>query len=344
MRLFFILFSLPLFLSAQPYALKKLRHSKYFQGNQKHIHYFEGWYFKMVSADESAVYAVIPGIALGDAETDGHAFIQLIDGQTGATRYWSYPLSDFRFSRKDFAVQVGPNYFSDKKISLQLPGELEGEVRFRDPARYPARLHAPGIMGWYRFMPFMQTYHGVVSLNHGLEGSLQIEGQRVDFAEGKGYIEKDWGESFPSSWIWMQSNHFEQEGVSFMMSVADIPWLGKSFTGFLGFLLVDGQVFRFATYTGAKLEAVALGENEVSLRIRERKWSLEVRASRSQLGILAAPVQGVMERRIAESLDARIELLLKDRKGKVLFRGAGSSAGLEMVGEVQDLIHRLNLD
>ena len=30
-----------------------------------------------------------------------------------------------------------------------------------------------GIMGWYRFVPFMQCYHGVVSLNHKLNGTFK---------------------------------------------------------------------------------------------------------------------------------------------------------------------------
>ena len=48
-------------------------------------------------------------------------------------------------------------------------------------------------MGWYRFVPFMECFHGVVSLNHELEGDFLIENQVFSFDGGKGYIEKDWG-------------------------------------------------------------------------------------------------------------------------------------------------------
>ena len=40
-------------------------------------------------------------------------------------------------------------------------------------------------------------------------GSLEINGAEISFEGGKGYIEKDWGRSMPSDWIWIQSNHFE---------------------------------------------------------------------------------------------------------------------------------------
>ena len=51
------------------------------------------------------------------------------------------------------------------------------------------------------------------------------------------------GKSMPSAWIWTQSNTFEDRSSnSFMLSVANIPWLGKSLTGFLGFLYVNGEL------------------------------------------------------------------------------------------------------
>ncbi|MCK7537696.1 MAG: tocopherol cyclase family protein [Marinilabiliales bacterium] len=36
----------------------------------------------------------------------------------------------------------------------------------------------------------------------------------ADFSGGRGYIEKDWGHSFPSAYVWMQSNHFQLARIS----------------------------------------------------------------------------------------------------------------------------------
>ena len=65
-------------------------------------------------------------------------------------------------------------------------------------------------------------------------------------------------------------------------------------------------------------------------------------ASRNKLGVLAAPSKGVMERRIAESLDAKISINLFNKHGKNLFSGTGDSAGLELVGDIASLEKRLN--
>lgn len=58
-------------------------------------------------------------------------------------------------------------------------------------------VRSPGIMGWYAWVPTMECYHGVVSLDHAISGKLMIEDQAHDFNGGRGYIEKDWGKSFP---------------------------------------------------------------------------------------------------------------------------------------------------
>jgi tocopherol cyclase len=92
-------------------------------------------------------------------------------------------------------------------------------------------------------------------------------------------------------------------------------------------------VHRFASYTGARVSSVDLRGRDLSVEIRDRRRVLHLHAERSHEGVLRAPVDGAMERRIAESIDARICVRLEDTSGKVLFEGSGSSAGLEIVGD-----------
>ncbi|MCK7487611.1 MAG: tocopherol cyclase family protein [Bacillus subtilis] len=55
----------------------------------------------------------------------------------------------------------------------------------------------------------------------------------ISFEHGRGYLEKDWGTSFPQGYVWLQTNHFTSPGTSLMASVARIPFLGFAFQGFL---------------------------------------------------------------------------------------------------------------
>ncbi|HEX2899827.1 MAG TPA: tocopherol cyclase family protein, partial [Bacteroidia bacterium] len=142
------------------------------------------------------------------------------------------------------------------------------------------------------------------------------------------------------SYVWMQSNSFDSDSASFMCSIATIPYMGKYFRGFLGFFWLNGQLFRFATYTHAKLEAVTIGENEVHFVVKERKFRIEVTAKRESSGILKAPQAGQMERRISESVNAEIQLRVTDRAGKLIFKGIGKAAGLEIVGNKAELTEK----
>ena len=126
-----------------------------------------------------------------------------------------------------------------------------------------------------------------------------------------------------------------------MLSVANIPWMGKSFIGFLGFFYHDGTIHRFATYTKAKLKIIQANPHRAVIHIRDNKYSYEIESNSRAIGLLKAPIQGQMDRRIPESLDARILLTVRDKVGKVLFHGSSSIAGLEIVNS-KELVDGLN--
>lgn len=318
------------------YALKKIWNPSWFQGNRKKKNYFEGWYFKSVSESGEYSMSFIPGISITAA--DSHSFVQAINGKTGQTWYFRFPPEAFKYSRKGFWVSVGPNKFSAKGIELDLQnqhGFFRGKLDFYETALFPVSISQPGIMGWYRYMPFMECYHGVVSLDHAVNGNIESAEGLFNFSNGRGYIEKDWGTSMPESWIWMQTNHFEQEGNSFMLSIAKIPWIGNSFTGFLGFFLHQGKLYPFATYTGAKIKQIDQKGDFINIKIKARRFILEINALKGEKGSLKAPVSGNMERIIHESIDSEIEAKLFNQQGKLLFSGKGKNAGLEMVGDLR---------
>lgn len=328
------------------YDRRKVFNPQWFQGNRKTNQYFEGWYFKNISANEQHCWSFIPGISM--VEGDTHAFVQVINGFSGQTWYYRYPAESFSFAQNRFEVCIGKSFFSEKMILLDLDNgqhRFRGELYFEEVTEYPSWWARPGIMGWYRYMPFMECYHGVVSLDHGLRGSLYVNGETMDFNGGRGYIEKDWGSSMPSSWIWMQCNHFDKPGTSFMLSVARIPWIQSTFTGFLGFWLHEGKILSFATYTGARLKLLEYDELHTSLVVKGKKHTFHIMAAKSPekkarstgTGNLKAPMLGNMDRIIHESLDSQILLTINDKKGNTVFKGTGRNAGFEMVGDLEEL-------
>ena len=323
--------------------LRRLRaawHPDEFHGWGITRRYFEGWYFKMVSLDEQHALAFIPGISF-EKNGESHAFIQVMDGKACQAYYFRFDSKEFQASATTFELSIGKNFFSAHSIRLDLPG-FQGEIHFKNSVAWPRMLGAPGIMGWYSFVPFMECNHGVVSMNHQLEGALTCTlnpgepPQRIVFSGGKGYLEKDWGRSFPRAYVWMQTNHFgSTDRASLLASVAHIPWLRSHFIGFISGFWLEGKLHRFATYTGAQ-KHLEIGASTVTLVFKNRREELRLLATQAVGTALISPLQGEMTGKINESLQATVQVELRI-DGQRVFEDIGRNAGLELAGALEVL-------
>jgi hypothetical protein len=308
-----------------------------FQGWGKKRNYFEGWYFKIISSNRENAFAFIPGVAM-EKNGIGHSFIQVLNGIKKTSAYHSFQLQDFIADKKKLLIRLDKNSFSENHIQLNLPG-IKGNLHFTGNVPWPKPFYSPGIMGPYAFAPFMECYHGIVSMDHQIEGSLEINDEYIDFSGGRGYTEKDWGRSFPSAYFWMQSNHFSLPGISLKCSVAKIPWIRNSFTGFIAGLWLNDRLYRFTTYNNTKLRRSFADEKKVEIVLENKKYLLEILAHRDNATALASPINGFMNGRIEESMTATLEIKLTDKKTKkLLLNDMGKNAGLEVAGKIQEIM------
>jgi hypothetical protein len=308
-----------------------------FHGWGKTSNYFEGWYFKLLNSDASSAFAIIPGIAM-DKNGNKQAFIQLLDGRAKSSIYHKYHVDSFIPTPSKFMVNIDQNIFSEKFIRLNIPG-FKGELTFNGNIPWPKSFFSPGIMGPFSFVPFMECYHGIVSMDHSIEGSLIVDGIPIDFNGGRGYIEKDWGRSFPSAYVWMQTNHFSAQGISLKASVANIPWLGSSFVGFIAGLWLHDRLIQFNTYNGTTLRKLHINEETVEIVMKNNKHQLSIFAHRDQATSLASPINGLMDGRIEESMSSSIDVqLIETNTKKLIFSDKGYHAGLEVAGNINSIL------
>jgi hypothetical protein len=316
--------------------LRSVFNPEMFQGWGKQKRYFEGWYLKIIDPTETTALAIIPGIAM-DAEGHRQAFIQVLDGRRKTAAYFKFPVEDFKPDPRSFKVSINKNSFSLEGMQLDLP-DLKGKLAFKNPVPWPNPWYSPGIMGPYTFAPFMECYHGIVSMDHSLEGFLEVKGKKIDFTEGRGYIEKDWGRSFPSGYFWLQSNHFSKPGISLKASVAKIPWVTGAFTGFISGLWLENRLIQFTTYNGTKLERSFADESKVEIKMANKAHRLSILAHRDRATSLASPIHGFMDGRIEESMTATVAVKLENsRTSEVLFEDSGRNVGLEVAGKIEEI-------
>ena len=196
-------------------------------------------------------------------------------------------------------------------------------------------------MGWYAWVPFYGMLPGLVSLDHEIEGLLNYNGKEIDFSRGRGYIEKDWGKSFPEAWVWMQSNHFNSPGTSLTASIAIIPWIRKPFLGFITGLWYNNKLYRFTTYLGSKIVKFDISDSHVDWIFRNKSFELEISATRSEGALLHAPTIKGMTKRIEESIGSVINIKLSEiHKGRrsLILEDTGRNAGLEIGGNLNRFI------
>lgn len=320
------------------YLVKKLWNPEIYQGKYKTKNYFEGWYFKVIDKHKQNAIAIIPGISLGDSINNSHSFVQVIDASNNISDYLKFDIAKFKYSKNSFDIWINDNYFNKEGITLNLNSQrtsVNGSLKFKDIVSFPKTLICPGIMGPFSFIPFMECYHGIVNMHHNIIGMLNINGKDIDFTNGYGYIEKDWGHCFPESWIWLQSNHFDKCNASIMFSIAKIPWLHRYFIGFISFLYIDNKLYKFATYTNSKITKLLINNLDLDIELVNRNYKLSIVLEGSDGATLKAPKNGMMTREIIESISANANVKLFDNN-KVIFDGHATNTGLEIVGNISN--------
>lgn len=320
--------------------LPRLFYPEIFQGIKKNTNYFEGWYFKCADEKADNVMAFIPGVSYGKGASDSHAFIQVIDASRNRSGYFRFPVSDFRYAYDRLDLQIGESHFSEDGLTLSLDDgtmSYRGNLHFSSPLHYPKSFWCPGIMGPFSFLPFMECYHGIVHINSSIYGSLAIDSQECVFDNGTGYIEKDWGTSFPKNWIWVQCNHFTVPNMSFMLSYAHIPFPGRSFNGLISFLSMNDRIYKLTTYNGARVTFLDYEDNILTVLAENRRHALNLSVTVKPGSMLKAPKNGVMDNDIIESMTSEIDLSLIGKNGKLIYTGRGTVAGVEIAGTFADI-------
>jgi len=304
-----------------------------FQGAGKTRSYFEGYYLKIVDAAQGLAIAFIPGVSYA-ADGSAHAFLQVLDGVGRSAEYHRFSIRDFAFAKTEFELQVGSNVFSSLGCEVNVDG-VHAQLAFRQNHPWPHRWYGRGAMGPFAYVPAMQCRHGVVSMHHLVSGSITKQGQNYSLSpQAVGYIEKDWGKSFPRHWVWLQTNHFRGESSPscLLVSTGRVPIAGTSFTGFITALLWRGQTFVFATYNGARMK-LELRPEGVELSFRRRSVRLNISVAHSPGVDLAAPQQREgMIGRVNESLTATAKISLY-QGGECLLETVADWCGFEVGGD-----------
>ena len=290
---------------------------------------FEGWYFKIVDCKISL--AIIVGISKTIEKSC--AFIQTLDTYTNQSQMIEYSLDDFQWGKDPCYIRIKNNFFTKEQIILDLDNglvDIQGNLKNSQYTKLETTCYAPTIMGPFHYLPFLECNHAIISLRHHITGSLKVNNQKFQII-GDGYIEKDWGRSFPQDYLWLQSNSCKEKEASLFLSIAKIPLLACSFQGLIMNLLVDDQQIRVATYYGARVKDMFTREGYHYLIISQHPHTFYLKIKAGHRFELKSPQSGKMNGYVEESLNA-LAVLLVYKKNKKVAKFNFINCGFELFG------------
>lgn len=265
---------------------------------------FEGWFVKVHDKKKDLLFSVIIGYATGD---DPHGFIQFQESTSHDTIYERFSLEEIKVRNYPFVFELGNNRLSEKALRINLE-EVKLGIKFNDVTPLKKSFLKPNIMGFLSHLP-NECNHAIISMDHQVEGHLNLFGQAYTFTNAKGYIEKDWGTSFPKAYVWAQANPWKESSVVF--SYATVPMLGKSATGFFLVVYHQGEEHRFSSIEGAKMLEHHVTPKGFSCTIRKKKYLVYLEFEQHNPVSLKSPNAGSMDGFIKESLDGSLIFRMK---------------------------------
>lgn len=291
--------------------------------------YFEGWYFKNTNNGYSISF--IPGINIENKEKK--AFIQVITNDS--SYFINYNINDFKFNFNPFYIKIGNNSFSKDSIHIDIYDDsqnlkINGNINYSESKNINTSALNPNIMGPFSYIPNMECNHAILSMRNKTYGLINMNNRELDFRNGIGYIEKDWGYSFPKSYIWCQGNNFKKSDASFMISIANIHYQFLKFRGIICVLKIGDEEFKFTTYNYTKLIKYNVNNNCIDITLKKGHYYLNIK-SQYNVGLkLSAPIKGKMEKDIFESICSLITVTLL-RDNTVVFCDTSENCGIEVV-------------
>lgn len=308
------------------YLIKK---QELFQGEKKlkkEKNYFEGWYFKNTKNKENIAF--IPGINIENKNKN--AFIQIITNKK--SYYIKYNIKDFKYSHNPFYIKIKNNYFSKNKIIIDIKEKdlkVKGKIKYTDNINIKTNIINPNIMGPFSYIPNMECNHAIISMKNKINGFIKINAKKIIFKNGIGYIEKDWGTSFPRTYTWLQANNFKNEKTSFMLSIANIPFKIFTFKGLICILIIKNKEYKFTTYNNSKIKKYKIKNNNLEIILKRKKYLLIIKTKINKGNKLHAPIKGAMKKIVKENISGKIEIILKENE-KILFKDISKNSGIEI--------------
>lgn len=288
-----------------------------FQGPGRRTAWFEGWYFKF-QLDDSTTISLIPSLHRTGGEYHGHLQWIIARDHLIFSNGRRFSRDELAVSLRPFQLQLGSNRFTQTALLIDEP-DLQLRAHFDWIRPYGREIMGP-------FRPF----HGIMPCSHGLlvprgGAIVSVRSELVSGTWQSGlYFEKDWGDTFPERYIWLQAD-FPESASALFFSIARVKVGAVAFTGFIGHLVLQGKDYTFATWNLSQCRVRGTQE-DLRLTLVNDAVKCHIRIQPQASVRLKSPVDGEMTASIRESLQAPIRVIIKEETGRIHHLGSNRAS------------------
>lgn len=272
------------------------------QGDITKCNYFEGWFQKIYIPELNTSIIIIYGFATGN-ELTKTGFIQLfIPGND--VIHINFPQHQINLSKQKHEVKLGPNYFSTNRI------HIEHELVELDIEIIPQTKKVPkqNSMGIFYLVPGLPCYHSVLQINSSIQGIIKINNELIQLTHASGYLEKNWGTSFPEKYFWMHAQDPLNSTNQILYSQAEMRWRNKTFIKHVGFIQLNGQSFDLRKIHRKQLVCNVYNSNQLEISINHMGIVLYFDLNEPTNTSFKSPSKGKMTNKIIHNIGVPIRL------------------------------------
>lgn len=284
--------------------------------------YFEGWFQKIYAVEHRASVLIIYGYATQNPP-ERFGFIQILLPNERPLLYY-FPKHEVDLDLTNHVVRMGNNLLSTQEITIA--SEVL-QMNLRLSVKHPVQ-SLKNTMGYTYYIPNLPCYHAVVNPAHWVSGDIQFNGNSIELTNERGYLEKNWGTSFPQDYLWLHALDPSDSGVSLLFSCASMHWMGRTFRKHVGHIRYKGIEMDLRELKQVTIRCVKESSLSYSITLSSKTISLRIEVVSVRQVTFKGPDQGQMSRDIIHHADANM---------LVTIRTDVFQESLQLIGNFEDM-------
>ena len=297
---------------------------------------FEDWYIKILDANQEhmMIYIIRTGSKLAAHEGS----FQILEDINGEQSLYSIPITNVKSSKEE--ILFDGSKINKNEIRLQLKqGDLSliGELELKDIVDLEKSYWKPGLMGFYKHIPFLEFYQEILVLNGTILGKIQVGEKEIDFSGGSCYIQMQWGREFPNIWILAQCNRWiNNKDIALMLGITRLKLFFNYYTAFAIPVYYNNQLEIFSNYNGGHITKLYRYKGYVHLVITQKDKLLDIKIyGRDEIECTSIKeTHGIRD--VYEGNRVKIEVKIS-KQGMTLLECTSLECSIEMGGNTSKL-------